>query len=200
MCIMVTGSSVGSVSPELLGVTVLPVASSGRSLLHGLVTLLVHASGLLAGGGETALLSMSVLGGDNPVDAGIATDGLVGWVDHDDFKELEGGVLTAPVSIEHAEVAALAGNTLLGVGLVTALSLDLLDTTRVSGLTVDATLGGLSLTATSADADTVDNVSLLCLVAHLSRLIGAGGSAALVDSGKLTVLPGSDSENESAEI
>ena len=60
-------SSVGSVSPELLGVAVLPVGSAGRSLLHGLVSLLVHASGLLAGGGETSALSVVVLGGGSGV-------------------------------------------------------------------------------------------------------------------------------------
>ena len=189
-----------SVSPEFLGVAVLPVGSAGRSLLHGLVSLLVHASSLLAGGGETSELSVVVLGGHNPIDAGVAADAFVGGVHHDDLKELEGGILANPVGVENTEVGALAGNTLLGDGLVGTLGLDLLDSTRVSGLSVDATLGDVSLAATSADANTVDDVALLGLVAELACLVGTGGSGALVDHGKLTELPGADSQNESAEI
>ena len=70
-----------SISPELLGVSVLPVASAGRSLLHGLVSLLVHASSLLAGGSETSALSVLVLGSADPVDAWVSADGLVGRID-----------------------------------------------------------------------------------------------------------------------
>ena len=160
--------SVGSVSPELLGVAVLPVGSAGRSLLHGLVSTLVHASGLLAGGGETSALSVVVLGGHDPVNAGVAADGLVGWVHHDDLKELEGGILTNPVGVEDTEVGALAANTLFGDGLVGTLSLDLLDSTGVAGLSVDATFGNVSLAAASADADAVDDVALLGLEAELA--------------------------------
>merc|ERR1719205_133393 len=105
VCIMMR-NSVLSVSPELLGVPVLPVGSARWSLLHGLVSSLVHASGLLAGGGETAELSMVVLGGDDPVDTWVASDGLVGWVHEDDLKELEAGILTNPVGVEDAHVAA----------------------------------------------------------------------------------------------
>jgi len=194
------GCSVLSVSPELLGVAVLPVASAGRSLLHGLVSLLVHASGLLAGGGESTELSMLVLGGDDPIDAGISADSLVGWVDHDDFVEFEGSILTNPVGVEASHVGALAGNALFGNGLVSSSGLDLLDSTRVSGLTVDATLGDVALTSTSADSDTVDDVSLLGLVTDLACLIGAGGSGALVDNSHLSVFPGADSHDKSADV
>ena len=193
-------SSVLSVSPELLGVAVLPVGSAGRSLLHGLVSLLVHASGLLAGGGETAELSVTVLGADDPIDAWVAADGLVGWVHKDDLKELEGSILTNPVGVKDTHVAALAGDALLSNGLVSALGLDLLDATRVSGLTEDLTLGDVSLTATSTDADTVDDVALLGLVTDLACLIGTGWARALVDDRHLTVLPGADSHHEADDI
>ena len=189
-----------SVSPELLGVPVLPVGSARWSLLHGLVSSLVHASGLLAGGGETAELSMVVLGGDDPVDTWVASDGLVGWVHEDDLKELEAGILTNPVGVEDAHVAAFTGDALFSDRLVSALGLDLLYATGVSGLTEDLTLGDVSLAATSADADTVDDVALLGLVTYLSSLISAGRSGALVDDGKLTELPGADSHDESADI
>ena len=200
-CIMRSRNrSVLSVSPELLGVAVLPVGSAGRSLLHGLVSLLVHASGLLAGGGDSAELSVLHGGSADPIDTGVATDGLVGWVNHDDFVELEGSILSNPVRVEGAEVGALAGNTLLSDGLVGTLGLDLLDATRVSGLTVDGTLGAVALTATSSDANTVDNVTLLGLESKSACLLGTGRSVALVDDGKLTELPGSDSHNEAADI
>jgi len=189
-----------SVSPELLCVSVLPVGSAGWSLLHGLVSLLVHASGLLAGGGETAELSMVVLARDDPIDAWVASDSLVRWVHEDDFKELEAGILAHPVGVKDAHVAALAGDTLLSDGLVSALGLDLLDATGVAGLTEDLTLGDVSLAATSADADTVDDVALLGLVADLACLVGAGWAVALVDNRHLTVLPGADSHDEAADI
>ena len=86
-----------SVSPELLRVSVLPVGSARGSLLHGLVSSLVHASGLLAGGGEAAKLSVVVLRADDPVDAWVASDSLVRRIDEDDLEELEAGVLAHPV-------------------------------------------------------------------------------------------------------
>merc|ERR1711899_217097 len=139
------GCSVLAVSPELLGVSVLPVGAARGSLLKSLVSLLVHASGLLAGGGETALLSVLVLAGADPVDARVSADGLVGWVNHDDLVVLETGILTNPVGVEDAEVRALAGNALLSNVLVSALSLDLSDAAGVAGLTVDGTLGAVAL-------------------------------------------------------
>lgn len=163
----------GSVSPELLGVAVLPVGADGRSLLHGLVSLLVEASGLLAGGGKASELSVVLLGGADPVDAGVSADSLVGWVHHHDFVELERGVLSNPVRVEHAQVRALTGNTLLSNGLVGAGSLDLLDATGVAGLSVNGTLGDVSLATTSADADSVNDVALLLLEAELARLVGS---------------------------
>jgi len=189
-----------AVPPELLGVPVLPVGAARRSLLHGLVSLLVHASGLLAGGGESAHLTVLHLDGADPIDAGVTADGLVGWVDEDDLVELEAGILTNPVRVEGAQVRALAGDALLSNRLVSAASLDLGDATRVSGLTVDATLGGVTLAATTTDADTVDDVSLLRLVTNSSRFLRARRSLALLDDGKLTELPGAHTHDEADDF
>ena len=112
MCIMVR-NSVLSVSPELLGVPVLPVGSARWSLLHGLVSSLVHASGLLARGGQTAKLSVIVLRGDDPVDAWVPSDGLVRWVHEDHLKELEASILANPVGVEDTESLESAANTFL---------------------------------------------------------------------------------------
>lgn len=86
---MIAGRSVGSVSPELLGVTLLPVASDRWSLLNGLVSLVLQASAFLSGGSETAELSVLHLSRGNPVNTGVTADGLVRWVSQDDFEEFE---------------------------------------------------------------------------------------------------------------
>ena len=94
---------------------------------------LVETTGLLASGGETTSLAVLVDGVDDPVDAGIAADGLVLGVDEDDLVVLVGAVLVDPVGVEDAEVSAAATDTLLGGGLEGALVLELVDT-LVGGL------------------------------------------------------------------
>ena len=88
----------------------------------------VDTTGLLAGGGETASLTVLVHGVDDPVDAGVTADGLVLGVDEDDLVVLVGAVLVDPVGVEDAEVGAAAADTLLSSGLVGALVLELVDT------------------------------------------------------------------------
>jgi hypothetical protein len=58
---------------------------------------LAQATALLAGSGETTALAVLVDRLDDPVDAGIAADGLVLRVDEDDFEVLVGRVLVDPV-------------------------------------------------------------------------------------------------------
>ena len=96
----------------------------------GLVVLVTTAetTGLLAGGGKTTGLAVLVDGGDDPVDAGIAADGLVLGVDKDDLVVLVGRVLVDPVRVENAQVGAAATDTLLSSRLERALVLELVDT------------------------------------------------------------------------
>lgn len=54
--------------------------------------------------------------------------------------------------------------------------------------TIGGTLGGGSLAATAADTDTVDNVSLLGLVAETAGLVGARRAGSAVDDVQLTEL------------
>lgn len=78
-----------AISPVALGVETLPGLSPASSGL--VVTMaLVETSALLAGGGEATELAMLVYRVDNPVDAGIAADGLVLGVNEDDFEILVG--------------------------------------------------------------------------------------------------------------
>jgi hypothetical protein len=108
----------------------LPATSSG-------VVVLVTTSKttrLLAGGGEATALAVLVDGVRDPVDAGIAADGLVLGVDKDDLVVLVGRVLVDPVRVENAQVGAAAADTLLSGRLERALVLELVDT-LVGGLT-----------------------------------------------------------------
>ena len=193
------GSSVLSESPELLDVSSLPVGTSGWAGLDGGVTLLLHTTGLLAGSSETAHFSVLVLGRDDPVDLWVASDSLVGWVNHDDLVELVGGVLTNPVGVQDSQVTAPAGNTLLGDVLVGQFLLELTDTV-VAWLTVDAALADHAFAATTADTASVDDVALGSLVAESAGLIGTGGASAAVHGWQLSVLPSTDSEHETHQI
>ena len=163
----------GSVAPEGLGVSATPVSTGRGASLGSLVTLLLETTGLLTDGGETALLSVAVLAGADPVDAGVTSDGLVVGVNHDDLEELVGGILTNPVGVEDAEVGATTADTLLSDVLVGLLLLELADT-MVDGLTENDTLADVSLAATTEDTGAVDHEALLGLVTQSARLIGAG--------------------------
>ena len=151
---------------------------------------------LLAGGGEASHFSVTMLAGADPVDAGVSADSLVLGVNEDNFEELEAGILTNPVRVEHAEVGALAADTHLSDSLVGLFLLELADAV-VNGLTENDTLADVSLTATTSNAGAVDNEALAALVTEAVSLVSAGGSAASVDGGKLTELPRTHSEHES---
>ena len=104
---------------------------SGRGLVVGVT--LAEATRLLAGCGEAAGLAVFVDRVDDPIDAGIAPDGLVLRVDEDDLEVFVGGVLVDPVRVEHAQVGTTAAHTLLGGRLQRSLVLELVHT-LVGGL------------------------------------------------------------------
>jgi hypothetical protein len=191
--------SVGSVSPELLGVSSTPVAADGGSGLGSSVTLVLETTGLLASGSETSHFSVTVLAGADPVDAGVSADCLVLGINEDDFEELEGGVLANPVRVEDTEVGALAANTHLSDSLVGLFLLELADTV-VNGLTENDTFADVSLTATTSYAGSVDDVALGSLVTETVSLVSAGRTAASVDGGKLSEFPSSNSEHETEQV
>lgn len=133
-----------SIHTTLRSTTHLPVAPQRQRVLAlpgvppaglGVVVpvALVHASALLAGSGQTTHLTVLVHWVDDPVDAGIAADGLVLWVDKDDFVVLVRAVLVDPVAVENAQVGAAAADTLLSGRLERTLVLELVDT-LVGGL------------------------------------------------------------------
>lgn len=121
-----------AVAPEGEGVVPLPgLPPAGSSVVVLVAT--SETAGLLASGGETTALAVLVDGLDDPVDTGIAADGLVLGVDKDDLVVLVGGVLVDPVRVEDAQVGAATTDTLLSGGLERALVLELVDT-LVGGL------------------------------------------------------------------
>jgi hypothetical protein len=188
-----------SVSPEFLGVSTSPRGSDGGSLLGSNGSLLEETSGLLTGGGLSSEFSVGHLAGADPVNSGVVSDSLVVGIDHDDFVEFVRSILSNPVRVEDSEVRALASNTLFSGGFVSSLLLELADT-LVNGLSEDGSLSYGTLTSSTSDADSVDNVTLRSLVSELSGLIGSGGSLALVNDGELSEFPSSDSEDETEEI
>lgn len=151
-------------------------------------TSLLNTSVHLTSGSDTSAFSVLLLGAGDPVDSGVSSDGLVAGVNHDDFEELEGSVLTYPVGVEYSQVAAFSADSLLSDGSVGSGGLKLVDT-LVNWFTVNNTLGDWLLSATSSDSDSVDNVTLLGFVTELSGLVESAWSVDLVDDWKLSVLP-----------
>ena len=64
----------------------------------------------------------------NPVDARVATDGLVLRVHQDNLEILVGGILIDPVRVKDSQVGAATANTLLGRRFERALVLELIHT------------------------------------------------------------------------
>jgi hypothetical protein len=155
----------------------------------------LEATGLTTSRGKTTHFTVLVRSVADPVDAGVVTDSLVLDVNTDYFEVLVSSVGVDPVRVKYTSVGALTANTAFGDNLEAAWGLEVVDT-LVLGLTVHNTLGALHLAATTADGNTLDGVSLLVLVSKLAGLVGAGGALALVDVGKLTVLPGAKAEKE----
>jgi len=118
----------------------------------------------------------------------LSTHSLVVGVDEDNLVVLVDTILVNPVGVQDTQVAASAANTLLSGGSKGPLGLELVDT-LVDGLAVGGTLGGGTLPVSSADTDTVDNVSLLGLVSETAGLVRAGRAGGAVDDIQLAVLP-----------
>jgi hypothetical protein len=107
--------------------------------------------------------------------------------------------LVNPVRVEDAEVASSTTNTLFGNRAQVTGELEVGDT-LVGGLTVHDTLRNWSLSGASSDTDTVDDVTLLSLVAQSTSFVGAGWARSSVDRGKLAVLPASNAKQEAKHV
>jgi len=115
------------VAPERQGVLSLPgLSATGLGVVVSVT--LGNTTVVLASGGQTAEFAVLVDWVGDPVDAGIATDGLVLRVDEDDLEVLVGRVLVDPVGVEDTQVGATATDTLLSDGAEGALELELVHT------------------------------------------------------------------------
>jgi len=135
----------------------------------------------------------------NPVDSGVVADGVVGGIGKDDLKVFVGSVLGNPVGVQNSETSEGSADSFLSLGSKVSSGLELVDTNG-GGLSSDDTLGNRSLSSSSSDTHSVDNIALLGLVAELAGFVRARGSVDSGDYWKLSVLPGPHSENEVHEI
>jgi len=187
-----------TVTPVALGVVPLPgLPAAGSGLVVSVA--LVETPGLLASGSKTTRLAVLVDRLDDPVDAGIAADGLVLGVDKNNLVVLVGGVLVNPIGVENAQVGAAAADTLLGGRLEGALVLELVHT-LVGGLAIGGTLGDGPLAATTADTDAVDDIALLGLVTKTASLVRTRRTGSTVNDLQGPVLPAADAEEEAKHI
>jgi len=160
---------------------------------------LAQATVLLADASEATGLAVLVHGLGDPVDPGVAADGLVIGINENDLIVLVNAVLVDPVRVQDSQVSAPPADTLLRNGPQSTLGLEVVDTLAY-GLAVGGTLGNLFLAVTPPDTDTVDNIALLGLVTKTASLVRAGRTGGTVDDVQLTVLPAADTEEETEDI
>ena len=121
------------------------------------------------------------------------------WVNDDNFEEFGDGILSYPVGVEDSHVLASSSDFLfsdisVGSGFL------LLSDTEMDWFTINDTLVDCSLSSSSSDSNSVDNVSLLLLESESSSLIKSRWSCDSVHDWKLSVLPASYSKDESDNV
>ena len=135
----------------------------------------------------------------NPVNTGITTDGFMTGVHKDNFVKFEGRVLIDPVGVQDTQVATVLSNSSLSNGTMVSLVLQLVHSMS-RRLVVCNTLRNGSLSTSSSDSDTINDVSLFGSVTKTASLVWACWTRNSVNCGKLSILPASDSEKESHHI
>ena len=189
-----------AVSAHGLGVASLPGSSVGTTDgVVGSVALDAQTSVLLAGGSKTTSFSVLVNRRNNPIDAGVVSNGNVVRINQNNFVVLVGGILVDPVRVEHSHVHGVATSALLSDGTKVTSILELVDT-LVLRLTEHNTLGVGSLAATTTNGNAKHGVALLGFVSELVSLVGSGGASHLLDLLALAVLPGSHTKQEAQSI
>jgi len=188
-----------AVSGEGKSVLSEPSGAARASLGGGISVALAQSARRLASGGLATKLAMLLLRFADPLDARISADGRVGGIDHDDFVIFVGGILADPVRIEDAERSDLATHAFLSDGLKRALELHLVDAV-VSGLAIRASLGDGLLAGTAANADAVDDESLLRAVSQSARLLDTRGLRSPVHARQLAILPRADAQKKSHHV
>lgn len=179
------------------------VAAQPGSVLGGVggvvAKSLSETTGLASSGGKTTSLTVLVDRGDDPVDTSIVTDGVVVGVNQDDLEVLVGRILTDPVAVEHTQVTACTANLALTLDAERTLVLELTDTLG-GRLSVNDVGHNLSLTSSTANLHSVNNKTLLGLVSKTAGLLGTSGAGHTANCGQVTVLPGTDAQQETHSV
>ena len=128
---------------------------------------------------------------DNPVDTGVVSDGGVVGINQDNLVILVSRILVDPVTVEYPQVGTCSAGTLLCYTAQVAHKFKLGDT-LVLGLTVHDTLVIGSLATTTTDGATIDNITLLCLVAQLVCLVGTSRTSNFLHFLALAIFPGAE--------
>lgn len=163
------------------------------------MSLVSKSSALSSGRSESTELSVFHDRLTDPVGSRIVSNGLVRGIDEDDFEKLVGGILVDPIGVQDAKVSTTASDSFLSDRAEISGELELVDSLRL-GLSVNDTLSDLSLSVSAADSDSVNDVSLLCLVSQTLSLVRSGGSGHARDGRELAVLPAANSEKEAHHI
>ena len=137
--------------------------------------------------------------GRDPVDSSVSSDCFVVRVDQNNFKEFVCSVLSYPIGVEHSQISGSSADSFFSDSSVGSVGLELADT-LVDGFSIDLTLVDGLLSSSTSNSDSVDNVSLLLLIAELSGLVRARRSLAFVNHGQLSILPCSHSEHKAHHI
>merc|ERR1719282_1549196 len=144
----------------------------GSSFGGGITMTFSQSTRCLSSSRLSAQFAVLLLRLADPLDARISTDGGVGGIDHDHFVVFVGRILTDPVRVEDAQRPDLATDTLLGDGLKWTLEFHLIDA-MVGRLAISASLGDGLLAGTTANADAVNDESLLRAISQSASLFDA---------------------------
>jgi len=131
--------------------------------------------------GETASLPALVHRLGDPVDPRIAANGLVIGVNEDDLVILVDTILVNPIRVQYSKVTATPADTLLRDAPQSSLGFEVVHT-LTDRFTIGGTLRNVLFAVTPANADTVDNVSLLGLVPQPAGLVWARWARGPVDN------------------
>jgi len=158
-----------TVTTEAKGVVSLP---SGQLWSVVVAVAFSETTVLLSNAGETTSLPAFVHGLGNPVDPRVPADSLVTRVNEDDLVIFVYTILVNPIRVQYPEVTTASANTLFRDTPQSSLGLEVVHTLTY-GFAIGSTLRDVLLAVASANADTVDNVSLLGLVSQPAGLVRA---------------------------
>jgi len=149
-----------TVAAKTEGVVPLPGGRFGSVVV---ATAFSETTVLFSDAGETASLPALVHRLGDPVDSRIAANGLVIGVNENDFIIFVDTILINPIRVQHSQVTTAPTNAFFRNTPQSPLGLKMVHT-LMNGFTVGGTLRDVLFAVTPADADTVDNVSLLGFV------------------------------------